>query len=335
MKIRILTEADCRALLTMTEAIDLQARAFAMLAAGESVEGLRSYALSERPPGVAIFNPCFLTEGKGYGVKVVSDFYGNESAPGTHEPAVPRMTATMTLMDGRTGAPHTFMEAGYLTDLRTGAGTGLAARLLARPDTDVLGVIGAGRVARYQILALAAVLPLTRIQISTRTRSRAEELARTLHGEIDAEVVLVDSAEKAIRGAGAVVAATTAKSPVVAGEFVDAGAFVVSAGAYEPGTRELDSEVVRRAARCVIDSRADCLDHAGDFLIPAGDGVVSLDDVVQLGDVVTGAAPGRTGDDQVIVYKSIGVPIQDLVTGQAIAERARTAGVGTDVEMNP
>lgn len=329
MKIRILTEADCRSLLTMREAIDLQGEAFAMLAAGESVEGLRSYALSERPPGVAIFNPCFLKDGRGYGVKVVSDFYEN------HEPQVPRMTATMTLMDGRTGAPHTFMEAGYLTDLRTGAGTGLAAKLLARPDADVLGVIGAGRVARYQVLALAAVLPLTTIRISTRTRSRGEHLVQTLRGEVDAEVVLVDSAEEALRGAGAVVAATTAQSPVVAGEFVDAGTFVVSAGAYEPETRELDSEVIRRATLCVIDSRADCLHHAGDFIIPAGEGVISLDDVAQLGDVLTSAAPRRTSDDQVMVYKSIGVPIQDLITGQAIAERARAAGIGMELEMNP
>jgi ornithine cyclodeaminase/alanine dehydrogenase-like protein (mu-crystallin family) len=329
MKIRILTEADCRSLLTMADAIELQAEAFATLAAGESVEGLRSYAESEHPPGVAIFNPCFLKGGRGYGVKVVSDFYDND------EVTVPRMTATMTLMDGATGVPHTFMEAGYLTDLRTGAGTGLAAKHLARPDTTELAVIGAGRVAQYQILALTAVLPITKIRISTRTRTRAERLVTTLRGEVAADLEIVDDPAAALRGAGAVVAATTSKSPVVPGEHVEPGAFVVGAGAYAPTSRELDSETIRRAARCVIDSRADCLEDAGDYVIPAQEGVIALADVAEIAEVVSGAVPGRTADDQIFVYKSIGVPIQDLVTGQAIAERARRAGAGTEMELNP
>ena len=138
MKLRILTEADCRALLGMDDAIPIQGEAFTLLAEGRSVEGLRSFATSETPPGVAIFNPCFLKGGAGYGVKVVSDFYRNG------ERAMPRMTALVALFDGETGAPRTVMEAAYLTDLRTGAGTGLAARVLARPDSRVLAVIGAG-----------------------------------------------------------------------------------------------------------------------------------------------------------------------------------------------
>lgn len=329
MKIRILTEADCRSLLGMEEAIELQGRAFRMLANGESIEGLRSYATSESPPGVAIFNPCFLKGGRGYGVKVVSDFYQNR------EPAVPRMSATMTLMDGETGIPHTFMEAGYLTDLRTGAGTGFAATLLARPETDVLAVIGAGRVARYQITALLAALPIKTVRISTRTRARGEQLVETLHREVAATIELVDSPDEAVRGAGAVVAATTARSPVVNGGLLEPGAFVVSAGSYTPDSRELDSETIRRAARCAIDSRADCLPDAGEYQIPAAEGILSLDDVVGIGELAIGSAPGRTHDDDIMVYKSMGVPIQDLVTGQAIASRARLEGVGVEMEMNP
>lgn len=329
MKIRILTEADCRALLTMEEAIELQAEAFAMLAEDRSVEGLRSYATSEDPPGVAIFNPCFLRDGRGYGVKIVSDFYRNE------EPQTPRMTATMTLMDGMTGMPHTFMEAGYLTDLRTGAGTGLAARYLANSDADQLAVIGAGRVARYQILALAATLPIKSVRISTRTRERGERLIASLRNELEVDLELVDSPAEALSGAGAVVAATTSKSPVVSGELVEPGAFVVSAGSYGPDRRELDSALVRGAALRVIDSRADCLEDAGDYVIPAAEGAIVLDEVVQIGDVVAGKVEGRTETEDVIAYKSTGVPIQDLVTGQAIAHRAQERGLGLEMELNP
>ncbi len=329
MKVRILTEADCRAVLTMSDAIELQAKAFAALYAGDSVEGLRSYAISEEPPGLAIFNPSFLKFGRGYGVKVVSDFYDND------ERQIPRMTAAMTLMDGQTGAPHTFMEAGYLTDLRTGAGTGLAAQHLARADSRVLGVIGAGRVATYQIAALACALPIETVRVSTRTRSRGEQFVDRMRGELDADVELVDSAELAIRDADVVVAATTSKSPVMSGDLLRPGTFVVSAGAALPTSRELDTETIRRADRCFIDSRADCLDDAGDYLVPASEGVLDLGRVTEIGAVVTGAAEGRTAKRQITVYKSIGVPIQDLITGQEIAARARSAPIGFEVEMNP
>ena len=113
----------------------------APLAEGRSIEGLRSTASSENPPGVAIFNPCFLREGRGYGIKVISDFYDNDKH------GVVRMSGLVCLFDGETGHPRTVLEAEYLTDLRTGAGTGLAARYLARKNSKVLTIIGAGRVA--------------------------------------------------------------------------------------------------------------------------------------------------------------------------------------------
>lgn len=329
MKVRILNEADCRSVLTMADAIELQGKAFELLFKGLSVGGLRSYATSDDPPGLALFNPCFLEGGRGYGVKCVSDFYENDD----HD--VPRMTATMTLMDGKTGAPHTFMEAGYLTDLRTGAGTGVAAKHLAREDSRVLAVVGAGRVARYQVAALACVLPLDTVRITTRTRSRGERLVETLRSEIDVDVQLVDSLEAAVTGADVVVSATTAKSPVVKGSLLEQGAFVVSAGSALPSTRELDTETIRRAAACFIDSRVDCLNDAGDYLIPAEEGVVRLSDIIDIGAVVAGEVEGRSSDDQILVYKSVGVPIQDLVTGQEIANRCRRADIGVEMELNP
>lgn len=329
MKVRILTETDCRAVLGMEEAIDLQATAFQLLYEGASVEGLRSYAKSENPPGLAIFNPCFLRGGRGYGIKVVSDFYEND------EERIPRMSASMTLMNGETGAPHTFMEAGYLTDLRTGAGTGLAAKYLARQDSRKLAVIGAGRVAMYQIHAITSALGIERVEVSTRTRSRGERLVDALRDELETEIVLVDSPSQALAGADVVVAATTANSPVVPGELVEPGTFVVSAGAALPTSRELDTETVRKAEGWYIDSRADCLDDAGDYLMPADEGVLDLEDVLDLGAVVAGASPARESESAILTYKSIGVPIQDLITGQEIAARARSEGIGVEMEMNP
>jgi ornithine cyclodeaminase len=318
LKLRILTEADCRALLGMREAIDIQAEAFALLAAGQAVEGLRSVAQSKEPPGVAIFNPCFLREGRGYGIKVVSDFYGNAAR------GVPRMSAVITLFDGETGLPRTLMEGGYVTDLRTGAGTGLAARHLARPDSKVLAVIGAGRVARNQIEALSAVFSFSEVRVFARTRGKAALLKNA---------VAAESPEAAVRDADIVVAATTSTEPVVQGRWLKPGAFVAAVGAYAVESRELDDEVIRRAACYVIDSRADVLDRAGDFVIPMRSGLLRREQVAEIAEIVSGARPGRRSAQDIVVFKSSGVPIQDLVTAQHIERRAIDKGAGREIEM--
>lgn len=330
MKLRVLSEQDCRALLNMEEAIDIQAEAFTILAAGIPAEGLRSFATSKDPDGVAIFNPCFLTDGSGYGIKVVSDFYGNPKL------GVPRMTSIVALMNGQTGAPHTVMEGGYLTDLRTGAGTGLAARHLARPDSSVLSIVGAGRVAKNQVEAITAVADISTILISTRTASRGEQLIeqlRGLGGRIPSDIRLVGSAEEAVRAADIAIAATTSHHPVLEGAWLKPGTFVASVGSYAEDMRELDTEVIRRASKHVIDSRTECLNDAGDFQIPAAEGALDLDTVAEIAEIVSGARPGRTDDDEIIVYKSIGAPVQDLITGQHIERRARERDLGVVLEI--
>ena len=330
MKIRVLSEADCRSVLDMTAAIDIQAEAFGLLANNQSVEGLRSFAVSETPPGVAIFNPCFLLGGAGYGVKVVSDFYDNEKKK------VPRMSALVVLFDGTTGFPQTVMEAGYLTDLRTGAGTGLAARHLARKDSRTVAIIGAGRVARNQLEAIATLFDIKTVLLATRTESRGQEFIRRMRargGRIPADIRLIASGEEAVRQADIVVAATTAESPVIQGKWLRPGTFVASAGAYEPTTREVDTETVTRATRRIIDSRKDCLEHAGDFMIPVKEGAITRESIAEIAEVVSGKHPGRQSDDEITYYKSIGVPIQDLVTARHIERLAIAAGKGTELEI--
>lgn len=329
MKIRVLSESDCRAVLGMSAAIDIQAEAFSLLAAGKSVEGLRSFATSENPPGVAIFNPCFLIGGAGYGIKVVSDFYGNDKK------RVPRMSALVALFDGNTGFPTTVMEAGYLTDLRTGAGTGLAARHLARKDSRTVAIIGAGRVARNQLEALATLLDLKTVLVATRTEARGLDFIRRMSSldRIPSDIRLFASREEAIRQSDIVVAATTSTTPVIEGKWLRPGTFVASTGAYEPSSREVDTDTVKMAARRVIDSRKDCLDHAGDFIIPENEGAIARDSIAEIAELVSGKRPGRQSGDEITYYKSIGVPIQDLVTARHIERLAIAADRGTEIEI--
>ena len=329
VQLRILTENDVRSLIDMDAAIPIQEEAFARLASGESVEGLRSFVVSETPPGVAIFNPCFLRNGGGYGVKVVSDFFGNTGR------GAARMSAIVTLFAGETGHPRTVMEGGYLTDLRTGAGTGAAARRLARPDSRVVAVVGAGRVARNQLEALARTFDIERVSIAGRSEARARAFAEEVRDAdgLPDEVTLARSATEAVREADIVVAATTSSEPVVLGRDLRPGTFVAAAGANVATAREVDTETVVRAAKRVIDSPADSLANAGDLAIPIAEGAIREEDVTGIADIIAGARPGREAEDEITYYKSLGLPIQDLITAQHIERRAIAAGIGTVIEM--
>jgi ornithine cyclodeaminase len=314
----------------MVAAIDVQAEAFSLLAQGLSVEGLRSFAASEEPAGVAIFNPCFLREGKGYGIKVISDFYDNERKGKI------RMSGLVALFDGETGHPHTLLEGGYLTDLRTGAGTGLAARHLARRDSRTVAVIGAGRVARNQLWALAEALDLERVFLATRSEQRGREFVQrmqAMRGRVPRDIALVESREEAVRNADIVVAATTSHEPVFCGAWLKPGTFVAAVGAYEDTMREVDSETIRRASKLVIDSRTDCLDNAGDLVIPIKEGIIAREQVAEIAEIVSGKRPGRENDSEITYYKSIGVPIQDLLTAQHMARTAAKKGVGIEIDI--
>jgi ornithine cyclodeaminase len=246
------------------------------------------------------------------------------------------MSGLVCLFDGMSGHPQAVLEAGHLTDLRTGAGTALAARYLARANSRVLALIGAGRVARNQLAALAEVFALERVFLSTRSKARAErfisEMAGT-GGRIPRDIRVAASCEQAVRHADIIVAATTSPTPVIAGAWLAPGACVAAVGAHQPTTREVDSATVQRASKRVIDSRADCLDQAGDFVIPIVEGVIGREQVSELAEVMTGEKPARERDDEITVYKSIGVPIQDLVTAQAIAQRAAQLGLGTEIDI--
>ena len=330
MQLRILTESDIRAIIDMDGVIDAQKEAFALLGEGSVVSGLRSFAVSESPPGAAIFNPSFLKEGKGYGIKVVSEFHENEAR------GLTRMTALVALFDGRTGYPRTVMEGGYLTDLRTGAGTGLAARYLARPESKVLAVIGAGRVARYQVAAISRVCSIETILVASRSESRARKLVEILatrDGWPRDRVHFAQSVDEAVGRADIAVAATTSHEPVFSGSALRPGTFVAATGAHLPQAREVDDETITRATVRIIDSRSDCLENAGDLMIPIRSGAITRESIFELSELVTGAHPGRTDADEITYYKSVGVPIQDLATAQAIEARAIASGVGTEIDI--
>lgn len=326
LTLRILSESQVKSLATMREAIEVQKEAFAMVADGRSVPGLRRWLdrHGQDPACLVGFLPSFLEQGRGYGVKIVSDFYGQR---GHH---LPHMLAIMVVCDGTTGAPRAVLEGGHLTDLRTGAATGLATDLLARKDARVAAIFGAGRMARNQMEAICEVRDLQTVWVCSRTEARARAYIaemQAMGGRIPQDIRWEPSPRRVVEAADIIIAATTAETPLFDGRWVRPGAFVLAGGAY----REVDSEIFRRAARVVVDMKENL--HAAVFREPLAEQVIAADDVAELGELVLGRRPGRESDDEITFCKTEGVPTQDLVTAQYILRRAEEQGIGTLVPI--
>jgi ornithine cyclodeaminase/alanine dehydrogenase-like protein (mu-crystallin family) len=326
VRLTLLGGDDVRRLVPMTDAIDAMASAFAQLSSGRADIPLRTPV--EADGGLALFMPGYLRDSRVLGGKVVSVFTGNAAA------GLPVISAAVLLLDPSTGLPRALLDGTVLTALRTGAASGLATRLLAHPDASVLAVFGAGVQARTQIEAVRAVRRVREIRIVSRTKASAERLAAELEGGDDApRVRVVEDPAEAASGAHVLVAATTSAVPVFPGDAVDPGAHVNGVGSYSQEMQEVDAALVARA-RVVVDTRDGALAEAGDLLIPLRQGLVSEDVLgTELGEVVLGTRPGRTADDDITFFKSVGNAAQDLAVAALALEAAERTGAGTTVEL--
>jgi alanine dehydrogenase len=220
------------------------------------------------------------------------------------------------------------IEADLLGALRTGAASGLATSLLAREDARTLGVIGSGKQARTQAAAVCAVRPIERIRVYSPTREKRTAFAFAVADELGIETEPVDTGEACVAGADVIVTITKAKDPVVRSAWIGDGVHINAAGANSGDRRELDAETVMRARVRVTDHREQAKIEAGEFRELAGAGRLAWDDVVELGDLVTGRAKGRTSPGDITLFKSLGIALEDIAFAQLIHRRAVEQGVG-------
>ena len=198
-----------------------------------------------------------------------------------------------------------------------------------------MAVVGAGRVARNQLQALARTHDLERVLVAGRSETRARAFATWIReaDDLPDDVAVARSTAEAVGDADIVVAATTSSEPVLFGRDLRPGTFVAAAGANVATAREVDTEMVRRAGKLVIDSPADSLANAGDLTIPLAEGAIRKEDIAGIAEIIAGARPGRETEGEITYYKSLGLPIQDLITAQHIERRAMDAGVGTIIDL--
>ena len=264
-------------------------------------------------------------------VKVVSVVPDNPAR------GLPTVVALLTVYDAATGMPLAVLEAGALTGIRTGAASGVATDLLARPDAAVLGLIGAGFQARYQAEAVASVRPLERVRVYSRDPRRRAAFAAELQALFrawgyGAEVRAAGSAAEAVRGADVICAATSSSTPVFDAADIAPGAHVNGVGSYTLAMREIPTDLARRA-RVVVDSRDAAEAEAGDLLPLVGEGALAWAALPEIGELLAGRQPGRRCEEEITFFKSVGVGVQDGAVGGVVAQRLSERGGGTELRL--
>ncbi len=327
--LRILGAADVRRLVPMADAIEIVARAFIDLSHGQAEVPQRTHV--EGGGGTALYMPARLPAMGALGVKAVSVFPDNPAL------GLPTITAVVLIQDADTGAPLGLIEGASLTALRTGAASGLATRLLSRPEAHICALFGTGVQARAQLEAVCAVREVTQVRVVGRDAGRAEAFvawARTQPWLRGATVVRASDPALAVRGADLVVTATTSPTPVVPSREVAAGAHLNVVGAYTPQTREVPGDLVGRAT-VVVDSRAAALAEAGDLLMAIPEGHFSPERIhAEIGEVAAGERPGRREAEEVTLFKSVGTAALDVAVGAEALTRAAGEGVGAAVPLD-
>jgi ornithine cyclodeaminase len=231
------------------------------------------------------------------------------------------------LHDGETGQLVAIMNASPITEIRTAAVSAVATRALARSDAQRVAILGAGAQARGHVQAMRAVLGDPEIRVWARNQEAAERLA----GEVGATVS--PSVDAALFGAEVVCTTTAAAEPIVEKRWLAPGAHVNAVGSCFPTTRELDTETVAHAS-FFTDRRESCLNEAGDFILAAEEGAVSPEHIkAELGEVLAGMHPGREHEDELTVFESLGIAVEDLASAELVVRRARERGVGVEVDF--
>jgi ornithine cyclodeaminase/alanine dehydrogenase-like protein (mu-crystallin family) len=315
----VLTEADVKSILTMPMAIEAVENSFRRLADGSALLHSRQRL---HVPGQSYMHYMAAADATtGYmGLKIYTS-----SREG--------LRFLVTLFQAESGDLVAIIEANYLGQMRTGAASGVATRVLARNDARTIGIIGTGLQARTQLEAIAQVRKIESVRAFGRDRARREQFAAEMAERLKVSVSAADSAEAAVRDVDIVITSTTSTTPVLEGRWLKPGMHINAIGANFPNKRELDDEAVRRSHVIAADSRAQSKMEAGDLMRFFGEDDSRWSAVLELAEIVAGKVPGRTSDEQITLFRSNGIAIEDIVVAGQIYELARERGLGKQIAM--
>jgi ornithine cyclodeaminase/alanine dehydrogenase-like protein (mu-crystallin family) len=327
MEILALNQTQVTALLPMAECMDVMADALRALARGEAILPLRTVIRIPEGPNAFGAMPAYLGNPGAVGIKVISVFPENSDIDlDSHQGAV-------LLFEVERGQLVAIMDATAITAVRTAAVSGVATRALAREDAGDLAILGAGVQAMTHLEAMCLARPIRRVRVWSRTVERAQRFAMQAAELCDIPVDPVGSPQETVAGAAIVCTVTASREPVLLGDWLAPGTHVNAVGASLPNARELDGEAVQRS-RLYVDRRESALNEAGDFLIPKREGRITDGHIVgELGDLLLGRISGRRSPEEITLFKSLGLAVEDVAAARLVYTKAVAKRVGTRVEL--
>jgi len=329
MKTLILPEEFVRDLLSMREVVEVVESAFREKALGRVQMPPKIYLFYDDVGDLRVM-PCYMSSSKVSSVKIVN------SHPRNREKGLPTVMAAILLIDPETGFPRAIMGGTWITGMRTGAAGAVAVKYLARRDSRVVAFIGAGAQARMQLLGIREVLPSIREVRVFDIRSSAGRDFLDYAEEIcpgGCSLRLADSAREAVMDADVIVTTTPSRRPIVMSEWISEGVHLNCMGADAPGKQELDPEILRRASKIVVDDVEQAV-HSGELNVPIRSGIIRREAIYgEIGEIVAGLKKGREGEDEITVFSSTGLAIQDAVTAELAYRKALEKGLGWYVDL--
>lgn len=327
MTTRILTEKDVYALLPMKECMGVMEETLKTVARGDAVNPLRTALRLPGHRGLLGLMPAYLGHPESTGIKVITVM------PGNHGTEFDAHQGTVLLFEAEHGCLKAIMDASSITAIRTAAVSGVATKLLAREDSRTLAILGSGVQARTHLEAMLRARDLSKIRVWSRTGSSARRFAERESDRHKIPIAFAESAREAVDGADIICTTTAAEQPVLNGSWISPGTHINAVGACVPKCRELDTEAVQRS-RLFVDLKESAVNEAGDFLIPRQEGAIQDDHIVgEIGAILLGKLAGRKSDEEITLFKSLGIAAEDLGTADYLYRKAVSTQVGLSVEF--
>ncbi|MGD2295347.1 MAG: hypothetical protein PVF22_05875 [Candidatus Aminicenantes bacterium] len=330
MKLKVLSRSDVTQAVSMADAIKAVKKGFIQLSMEQAHVPLRTQIPVSKRKGMTLFMPAYLMKSETIGAKIVSVF------PNNRRRGLPTIHALVVVVDAKTGQPMAAMDGTYLTALRTGAASGLATDLLARKESRVAAIFGAGTQSRTQLEAVCTVRDIERAWVYDVRIRVARAFAREMKergSPIPADIRVAQNSKQALREADVVCTATTSFRPVFADSSLKLGVHINGIGSYTPEMQEVPARTVVRS-KVVVDSREACLAEAGDLIISIDGGLITNKNIHgEIGEVAAGKIPGRESEEETTFFKSVGLAVQDVAVAELVLKRAEELDIGLDVEI--
>lgn len=327
MQILIVNQSEVKQLLPMAECIEVMAEALKTLSQGKTILPLRPVMWLPEKVGALGMMPAYMEDLQIMGLKIVSVF------PGNHGTEYDSHMGAVMIFETKHGQPLAVMDATEITAIRTAAVSGVATKLLARDDAGDLAILGSGTQAKTHLQAMLLSRKIRRVRLWSRNPGNGRRFSERESTRHEIQVELMPNVQAAVQGADIICTTTSSPDPILFGNYLSPGCHINAVGSSVPFARELDTEAVVKS-RLFVDRRESTLNEAGDFLMPKKEGSIGDSHIQgEIGEVLLGKVKGRNSQEEITLFKSLGLAVEDLASANHIYKKALAQGMGTKVEL--